>query len=180
MNAIISETIETLFENRTTTIARDLKLNLIKFLDGGALSHEEAHLALLAAATSLGHRRLAAHAAGRLRALGIGEDEIREAEESAALVGMLNTYYRFRHFLDNPDEYRVAGLRMTALARPLLGKERFEMLAFTVSVLNGCETCTRAHEKTLRDAGVAVEKVHDLARLASVVKGLQTLIEEEQ
>jgi alkyl hydroperoxide reductase subunit D len=64
---------------------------------------------------------------------------------------------------------------MTALARPLLGKERFEMLAFTVSVLNGCETCTRAHEKTLRDADVGVEKIHDLARLASIVRALKTL-----
>jgi alkyl hydroperoxide reductase subunit D len=64
---------------------------------------------------------------------------------------------------------------MTALARPVLGKERFEMLAFTVSVLNGCETCTRAHEKTLKDAGVSSEKIHDLARIASIVKGLSYL-----
>ena len=44
---------------------------------------------------------------------------------------------------------------MTALARPLIGKERFEMLSFAVSVLNGCEACTRAHEKALKDAGVS-------------------------
>jgi alkyl hydroperoxide reductase subunit D len=166
---------ETLFENLTTTIARDLKLNLTKLLDGGALAPDEAHLALLAAATNLEQRELAAAAADRLAKLGVPEDHIQEARESAALVGMLNTYYRFRHFLGNPDEYRIAGLRMTALARPALGKERFEMLAFAISVLNGCETCTRAHEKTLRDAGVAVDKIHDLARLAAVVKGLKGL-----
>ena len=64
---------------------------------------------------------------------------------------------------------------MTSLARPALGKERFEMLAFAVSVLNGCESCVRAHEKVLRDAGLTADKVHDLARLASVVKGLKAL-----
>src|SRR5215510_2088392 len=164
---------ETLFENLTTTIARDLKLNLTKLLDGGALAPDEAHLALLAAATNLEQRELAAAAADRLAKLGVPEDHIQEARQSGALVGMLNTYYRFRHFLGNPDEYRIAGLRMTALVRPALGKERFEMLAFAISVLNGCETCTRAHEKTLRDAGVPVDKIHDLARIAAVVKGLK-------
>ena len=49
------------------------------------------------------------------------------------------------------------------------------MLSFTVSVLNGCEACIKAHEKTLKDAGVVVEKIHDLARIAAVVKGLKAL-----
>jgi alkyl hydroperoxide reductase subunit D len=166
---------DTMLQEQTSTIARDLKLNLARVLEGGALPPEEANLALLAAASSADSADLAAGAIERLRGLGLSDEQIREARESAALMGMLNTYYRFRHFLGNPDEYRAAGLRMTALARPSLGKERFEMLAFTVSVLNGCETCTRAHEKTLREAGVAVEKIHDLARLASVVKGLKAL-----
>jgi len=168
-------TTQTLFENQTSVIARDLKLNLNKFLDSGSLSREDAHLAVLAAATSVKNDALAAYATQQLQTHGFTEDEIREARESAAVVGMLNTYYRFRHFLGSPEEYRVAGLRMTALARPVLGKERFEMLAFTVSVLNGCETCTRAHEKTLRDSGVTAEKIHDLARIASIVKGLSYL-----
>jgi alkyl hydroperoxide reductase subunit D len=90
---------------------------------------------------------------------------------------MLNVYYRFRHFLGSPDEYRIAALRMTALARPAIGKEKFEMLAFAVSVLNGCESCTKAHEKALRDAGIGTDKIHDLARLAAVVYGLSKLYE---
>jgi len=73
------------------------------------------------------------------------------------------------------EDYRIAGLRMTSLARPSLGKERFEMLAFAVSVLNGCESCIRSHEEVLRNAGLSADKIHDLARLASVVKALRTL-----
>src|SRR5262249_16681690 len=99
------------------------------------------------------------------------------AAQSAALMAMLNTYYRFRHFVGSPEEYRAAGLRMTALARPVLGRERFEMLAFAVSVVNGCESCVRSHEKVLRDSGVSAEKVHDLARLAAVLKAAQTLLQ---
>jgi len=170
------DTIETLLENQTTTIAKDLKLNLTRFLEGGALTREESHLALLAAATTLEMPRLAGYAVDQLQVFGFRPEEIIEARESAAIVGMLNTYYRFRHFLGAPEEYRSAGLRMTALARPLLGKERFEMLSFTVSVLNGCEACTQAHEKALKGAGISSEKIHDLARLAAVAKGLSVLI----
>jgi len=168
-------TTETLFEDQTSVIARDLKLNLNKFLESGTLSREDAHLAVLAAATSVKHNELAAYATEQLQTLGFTSEQIREARESAALLGMLNTYYRFRHFVGSPEEYRTAGLRMTGMARPIIGNERFEMLAFTVSVLNGCETCTKAHEKALKDGGVPPEKIHDLARIASIVKGVSFL-----
>ena len=161
-----------------TAIERDLRVNLSRFLESGSLSREEAHLTLLAAATTVQDGELADHAARQLRSFGLNDDEIREARESAAFVGMLNVYYRFRHFLGSPEEYRVASLRMTAIARPVLGKERFEMLAFAISVLNGCETCTRAHEKALRKAGVSTEKIHDLARIAAITQGLKLLPRE--
>lgn len=158
-----------------TTIARDLRLNLKRLLEEGALAREEAMLALLALATSAADERLDAYARDQLPQLGFDAEQVREASESAAIMAMLNVYYRFRHMIDNDEEYRAAGLRMTALARPALGKERFEMLAFAVSVLNGCESCIRSHERALRDAGIGVEKIHDLARLAAVVKGLHAL-----
>ena len=175
MNTISIEPIDTLLESHTGVIARDLKLNLTRLLQDGALQAEEALLATLAISTSLDYPEMAAYARQQLSQAGLSEDQIQEAAESAAMMGMLNTYYRFRHFLGSPEEYRVAGLRMTALAKPVLGKERFEMLAFAVSVVNGCESCVRAHEKTLRDGGVPPEKVHDLAKLSAVLKGLQTL-----
>jgi lipoyl-dependent peroxiredoxin subunit D len=185
---MIHETIDSLFENQTTTIGRDLKLNLTKIIDRALVpdqtvepdwwTPQDIFLALLAAATDVEHKRLAAYATSQLEMLGTSADETREARESAAIVGMLNTYYRFRHFVGNPDEYRVAGLRMTALARPVLGKHRFEMLAFVVSVLNGCETCTRSHEKALKEGGATSEKIHELARLAAVANGLKALIKE--
>ena len=175
MNAISVEPIDTLLERHTGAIPRDLKLNLTRLLQDGALAPEEALLATLAISTSLNYAEMAGYAREQLSQAGVAEDQIQEAAQSAALMGMLNTYYRFRHFVGSPEEYRVAGLRMTVLAKPLLGKERFEMLAFAVSVVNGCESCVRAHEKTLRDGGVSAEKVHDLARLSAVLKALRTL-----
>jgi lipoyl-dependent peroxiredoxin subunit D len=175
MNEISLETLDGLFENHAGVITRDLKLNLTRLLQDSTLSSEEALLAMLAVATSVEHDELAGFARQQLSHAGLTEEQIQEAEQSAAIMAMLNTYYRFRHFMGNPEEYRVAGLRMTALAKPLLGKERFEMLAFAVSVINGCESCVRSHEKSLRDAAVAPEKIHDLAKLAAVIKGLKRL-----
>lgn len=154
-----------------STIGRDLRLNLKRLLTEGALSEDEPWLVLLATATSVGDDALADLARARLVELELAPEQIREAQESAAIMGMLNVYYRFRHMPHKDDEYRTTGLRMTALANPALGKERFEMLAFAVSVLNGCEMCIQSHEKVLRGAGVPVDKIHDLARLAAVVKG---------
>lgn len=176
MSAVIAERdLDSVLPRSETTIARDLRLNVKRILEEGALDREEALLALLAVATSSQEQRLTAYAREQLQETGLSAEQIQEAAESAAIMGMLNVYYRFRYMLGNEEEYRAAGLRMTALARPALGKERFEMLAFAVSVVNGCQSCIRSHEKVLRDAGVSADKVHDLARLAAVVKGLSTL-----
>jgi alkyl hydroperoxide reductase subunit D len=170
-----SNFLETLFENKNSSVAKDLKLNLKKFVEGGALDKTEAHLALLATATSVSFLKLIHYAKQSLAGDGIPADQILEAEESASIMAMLNVYYRFRHMVGHnqpeaAEAYKISGLRMTSLAKPALGKGRFEMLAFAVSVLNGCENCISSHEKTLRDAGVSTEKIHDLARLAACVK----------
>lgn len=167
--------LDSLFENISTPIGRDLKLNLKRLLEEGALSPAEGYTALLATATAEEHLPLVLFAREALAKSGMPKEQIQEAAESAGIMGMLNVYYRFRHLIDNEEEYRTTGLRMTALGRPLLGKVPFEMLSFALSVLNGCPSCIRSHEKVLREAAVSVEKVHDLARLAAVVKGLKGL-----
>jgi lipoyl-dependent peroxiredoxin subunit D len=158
-----------------TPIAKDLRLNLRRILEEGTLSKEEAYLAALSLAHSVEYAALKDFAITQLKEIGVAADHIQEAIECAAMMAMLNTYYRFRHMVGKEEEYRVAGLRMTGLSRPVMGKERFEMLAFTLSVLNGCESCIRSHEQVLRLAGLTGDKIHDLARLASVVRALKVL-----
>lgn len=167
---------------RDSTIARDLNLNFERLLAGEKLEPKEAALAVLATARSVGYEELAGLARDRLRALDASPEEIREGEESAAIMAMLNTYYKFRSFIhkvgeEKQQEYATAGLRMTSLGKPVLGKVQFEMLAFAVSIVNGCETCVVSHENVLREAGVPHEKIHELVRIASVVKAMKTLSE---
>ncbi len=168
------ESLDRYLENKDSTIARDLKLNLKRILGEGRLTPEEGALALFGLSVSVENRILGAYAKQALEQLGVSSQQIQEAAECSALMLMLNTYYRFRHFVQK-EEYSQAGLRMTALAKPLLGKDRFEMLAFALSILNGCETCVRSHEQVLCSSGISSEKIHDLARLASVVRALSQL-----
>ena len=161
-------------------IRRDLKLNFKSIIDRAALSKAEAGLTTLALSEALKDSNLKEMALGVLKESGeeFSVEQLQEAHESAAIMAMLNTYYRFRHYIEgsgHAEDYKNTQLRMTGLASPALGKERFEMLAFALSVLNGCEMCVVSHEKALKQHNVSADKIHELARLASVAKALNTL-----
>ena len=162
-------------------IARDLKLNFKKFATDSSLSEDEVGMITLAVANAVKFPLLANWAKMGLEAIGMEKDQIKEAQESAALMGLLNSYYKFRGFITKAapevasEHYGQAGLRMTALARPQIGKENFELLALVVSVINGCETCVTSHERVLRETGVLPNKIHDAVRLAATIKGLSKL-----
>lgn len=184
----VAEHLDVLFAGRSTAVAKDTKLNLRRVLSEGSLSPQEASAAFLALAHSLSHEGFGAYAEGWMAGLEAPEglataDWIRDVREAAAVTKMLNTYYKFRGFIEDgraldgaSDDYGAAGLRMTALARPAMGKVPFEMIAFAVSVLNACPKCVIAHEKVLKEHGVAQDKLHDLARMAAVVASAEQVL----
>ena len=181
MSKPLIEAVDALFAERNTTVAKDLKLNFKRAIEDGALSPEESALAALSFARAAGLTALEEPARRSAIDLGLSAEVVREAEESAAIMGMLNVYYRFRHFIEKDDEgaaeaYGQAKLRMQSLAQPAMGKERFELLAIGVSMINGCEKCVTSHEKALLQIGSTREKIHEVARLAAVVKGMATLV----
>ena len=127
-------------------------------------------------ARSLDWAPLEAFSVLQLKELGFTPQETEEAFDLAALMGMNNTYYKFKSALPadviaDPAYARI-GLRNTSMKQTSIGQHLTETIAFTVSVINGCPSCMTAHEKALTNLGVSREKIHDLARLASVTKGL--------
>lgn len=154
-----------------SSVARDLQINFERLVGGSSLDPDLALLVVVATATASYDKSLASWAKVELTKRDVPSEMIREAEESAAIMGMLNMYYRFRHFVGDAAEYATTGLRMTSLAKPVMGKEKFEQLALAVSIINGCEKCVVSHEKALREIGVSSDRIHDLARLSAVVKG---------
>jgi lipoyl-dependent peroxiredoxin subunit D len=179
----ISEKLDTFLEvsfgARESAVYRDLSLNFKKLLEDSSLDATERLMNTAAIARSLHWKELETFAAAELKELGLGDAEVAECFEAAAIMGMLNSYYKFKGFLSAEvladTAYQRAGLRMNSLSKPLNGKEKFEMMALAVSVVNACPTCVSSHEKALTDIGVSRDKIHDLARLASVLKGLSCL-----
>lgn len=165
------------FAGAESSVYRDLSLNFKKLMEEGALEPQERFMNLLAISVALREKSMAELAKAGLRELGLTDEQIREAAESAGIMGMNNVYYKFRNFLSEEarEHYHRAGLRMQSLMRPANGKQAFEMLSLSVSIVNGCPACVASHENVLRGLGLATDKIHDLARLASVAKGLSSL-----
>ncbi len=181
MNQNAINFIESQIGSRESLISKDIKLNLKKIYEGEQLNPEETNLLTLAIGQSLGDQEFVNFAFEQLSQSGMASEQITEAKESAAIMGMLNSYYKFRFFLSHHlqeaemESYKTARLRMTSIGRPHLGKDKFEMLAFGISIVNGCESCVVSHEKSLRELGVSQDRIHEIARLASNLKALSVL-----
>ena len=164
-----------LFQNKETAIAKDLKLNLKKVLTPNNLTEVELALLSYSLGTLLNIEILAQNAKETLIANNYTPEQIKEAKEIAALMGMLNTYYKFKNFVDNQTDYNMAGLRMNSMAKTNLNKIEFETLSLAHSLLNACEFCVKAHEHELRKIGLSADKIHDSIRLTSVLKAVSLL-----
>lgn len=161
----------------TSTIYRDLSLNFKKVLEDSPLEPQERFLNLLSIAVALESRAMVELAKSELTAMGVAPEQIQEAAEVAGIMGMNNVYYKFKSFLapEVAADYQRAGLRMNSLGKPMNSKKDFEMMALAVSIINACPVCVASHEKAVRGHDVSVDKIHDLARLAAVAKGLSSL-----
>ncbi|HME71495.1 MAG TPA: carboxymuconolactone decarboxylase family protein [Myxococcota bacterium] len=103
---------------------------------------------------------------------------IDDAEAAAALMSMTNIYYRFRHLIGKPGySEKQARLRMNRLAKATTSKTDLELFCLTVSAINGCEVCLRAHEKAVLDGGLSEDQVHDAVRIAAVVHAAAVALE---
>lgn len=65
---------------------------------------------------------------------------------------------------------------MTIMARPVTGKEFFELASLAVSAVNGCATCVGLHEQSLLAEGISEDQVFDAVRLAAVVTATGKLL----
>jgi len=157
--------------------AKDLRLNLGNVLDSGALGPAERWGIAIAVALASRSRRLAEALIGS-RPAEVGDPTVEDAVAAAALMGMTNVFYRFRHLVGKPSyEQKPARLRMQRLAKPASTAVAFELFSLAVSAVNACETCVRSHEATLLEAGISEDQIHDAVRIASVVHGAAIALE---
>jgi len=150
--------------------AKDVRLNAQAVMQQGALSAAQRHGAAVACALTLRDADLAAAVLADAAAAGVGDGVIDDARAAAAIMGMNNVYYRFRHMIGKEAYARKpARLRMQRLAQPKTSKVDLELFSLAVSAVTGCETCVRAHEQAVVEGGLTDEHVHDAVRLAAVL-----------
>lgn len=169
--------LESEYPGAASAVYRDLSLNFKKILEDSPLEPQERFMNLLSIAVALENKPMVALAKDQLNELAVPAEQIQEAAEIAGIMGMNNVYYKFKSFL-SPEvavDYTRAGLRMNSLGKHVNSKKDFEMMALSVSVVNACPVCVASHEKTLRGHEVSADKIHELARLAAVSKGLTSL-----
>lgn len=156
---------------------RDLKINISNAFSATTLQKKEASLLAVAVMVNEKNALLQEAFMGMARQAGAEETEISETISCASLMATNNVYYRFRHFMHEEFYNNApAGIRMSIMMNPVLGKEFFELVSLVVSALNGCEMCVTSHEKNLVQHGSEKQRIHDAVRLGAVLRSLSGLV----
>lgn len=156
--------------------AKDLRLNLPAVLKQEDLTPQQAWGVAVASAIATRNPQLRetvlAEAARHL-----SPEALRAAKSAAAITGMNNVYYRFRHLTTNPNYATMpARLRMQVIRGHGGDPVDFELWCLTVSAINACPSCVGSHEKLLREKGVSEETILAALRIASVIHGLAAVV----
>lgn len=155
----------------------DLKLNFKNSFESDHLSKKEVALLGVALAVNATNRLLREFFRENATTEGASEAEIAEAVACASLLSANNVFYRFRHFM-NKEKYNEipARVKMNIMARPVGGKEFFELMSLAVSAVNGCEMCVKSHENSLIELGSKEERIFEAVRLGAVVTSVSKVI----
>lgn len=164
-----TDALDVLEEGKSRYVA-DLKLNFKNSFESEHLTRKEVALLGVALAVNASNRVLRPFFTQNAASEGASEAEIAEAVACASLLSANNVFYRFRHFI-NKEKYNEipARIKMNIMARPVGGKEFFELMSLAVSAVNGCEMCVKAHESSLIELGSKEERIFEAVRLAAVI-----------
>ena len=157
---------------------RDLKLNVSAVLNSKNMSKKDSSLLALSVAVNEKNTALMTAFENMARGQGASETEIAEVHSLTSLMNANNMFYRFKYYMDGVEYYEKtpAGLRMSIMMNPVMGKELFELASLVVSALNGCSQCVTSHERSVREHGATEARVYDAIRLGSVIKSLSIVI----
>jgi alkyl hydroperoxide reductase subunit D len=171
-----TDALDLLEEGRSRYLA-DLKINFKNSLESEFLTAKEIALLGIALSTNGNNRVLREFFQKKATESGASAEEIAESVACASLLSANNVFYRFRHFL-NKEKYNEipARIKMNIMARPVTGKEFFELISLAVSAVNGCEMCVKSHEASLLELGSKEERIFEAVRLASVITSLSKVV----
>jgi alkyl hydroperoxide reductase subunit D len=171
-----TDTLDLLEEGKSRYLA-DLKLNFKNSFESDHLSGKEIALLGVALAVNAVNTVLKEFFKDYAAAEGASEAEVAEAAGCASLLSANNVLYRFRHFMNKEKYHELpARVKMNIMARPVGGKEFFELISLAVSAVNGCEMCVKSHEHSLAELGSKEERIFEAVRLAAVITSLTKVV----
>lgn len=153
---------------------KDLKLNIAAVLKSNNITKKEAYLLALAGAANDKSEVLINAFESLAKVAEATDAEIAEVHACVSLMNTNNIFYRFKHYMHGNQYYNntPAGLRMSIMMSPVLGKEFFELLSLAISALNNCELCITSHEASVKQHGASEARIYDAIRLVAVIKSL--------
>jgi alkyl hydroperoxide reductase subunit D len=157
---------------------KDTRINFSNALSYANLTKKESSLIALSVAINEKNKALIASFTTLATEAGATEEEIAELYACVSLMNVNNVFYRFRHFT-HKEYYQntPAGIKMSIMMNPVLGKEFFELVSLVVSSINGCELCVTSHEQSVLQHGASEARVYDAVRLGAITKGFTTLFQ---
>ena len=165
--------------NTVPEYAKDLKLNLGNVTSQPELTPQQAWGTAVSCAIAARNPQLLESIldeAGKH----LTEQAMFAAKAAAAVMGMNNIFYRFRHLSSNPKYATMpARLRMQVIAKHGADPVDFELWCIAVSAINGCGVCVDSHEKVLQAKGVGEEVILATVRIASIVHALAAVFDAE-
>lgn len=164
--------------NTNARYIKDLKINVSNALNNSqTLNKKETALIAYAVAVNEKFPLLRESLAALSVEASATQEELAEVVSATSLMNVNNVFYRFRHFMGK-DFYnnQPAGIKMSIMMNPVLGKELFELISLVVSSVNGCEMCVQSHETKLINEGTSENKIFDAVKLGAVIKGLITVL----
>jgi len=156
--------------------AKDLKLNLGNVMEQTELTAQQAWGTAVACSLAARNRQLygavLAEAGARL-----SPQALFGARAAAAVMGMNNIFYRFRHFASNQKYGTMpARLRMQSIRTHGADPADFELWCLAVSAVNGCQVCVDSHEQAVRENGLSEETVLAAIRIAATIHALAAVV----
>lgn len=149
--------------------ARDISSNLESVLSQSSLEPAALWGVAVAAGFATRHRVLAEALVKDAERAGVGAAVLDDALAAAALMGMSNVVFRFRHLVGKGYGAKPARLRMNRKLRPRSSHLYFELFSLAVSAINGCAECVLEHEKSVTESGMSEDNVHDAVRIAATI-----------
>lgn len=160
--------------NAEARYIKDLKINVGNAINNTQyLNKKEALLLALAVAINEKFDPLKESFTQKAKEEGATDAEIAEIVAITSLMNTNNVFYRFRHFMKK-DFYtnQPAGIKMSIMMNPVLGKEFFELVSLSVSAINGCEMCVASHEASVLQHGSSEARVFEAVKAGAIIKGL--------